>query len=64
MNEQIKSNMFRGHLVWHINAIITAKATRMGAGYYTSVNNLIKSGYSQQRARFAALNPETWTVKK
>lgn len=49
----------------NINKIITAKgrANYIPSDYYEYVKQLIRSGYSNERARFAALPPKTFWVK-
>jgi hypothetical protein len=47
----------------NISKLITAKKNQTYSGYYAAVKNLLLSGYSAERSRFAALNPQTWTVK-
>jgi hypothetical protein len=42
-----------------INKLISSKKPhRLGNDYYKRVKNLIVSGYSEDRARFAAMHPD------
>jgi hypothetical protein len=59
--------MKQTELRWFINKLITYKGkafiNRSNTDYYQQVKELLNSGYSEQRARFAALPPLTYWVK-
>lgn len=58
----MKSQDHRSRFV-SINSLITAKKPyRLGIDYYKRVKNLILSGYSHERARYAAMHPESFFV--